>query len=111
MTTEPDGLAADDVEPSPTREIAEQAQRALKESLAVAERGLIDAARVAERVIKESVDVIRSQAKACSGPASETVDDAQRYLVERIKERPVTATFAGLGIGLILGLMMSSRGK
>ena len=40
-----------------------------------------------------------------------TVDDAQRYVVERVKERPVTAALAGLGLGFLLGVLLSSRGK
>ena len=40
---------------------------------------------------------------------TQQIDEAQKYVVERIKERPVVATLAGLGVGLLLGLMMASR--
>jgi ElaB/YqjD/DUF883 family membrane-anchored ribosome-binding protein len=89
----------------------ETAQRALKESLAAAERRLTEAAKTAERVIKDSIEAIKAQTQAYSGPASQTVDEAQRYVVERVKERPVTATLAGLGVGFLLGLLLSSRGR
>jgi ElaB/YqjD/DUF883 family membrane-anchored ribosome-binding protein len=89
----------------------DQAQRALKDSLAVAERRLLDAAKTAEKVIKDSVEAIRAQTQAYAGPAGQTVDEAQRYVVERVKERPVTATLAGLGIGFLLGLLLSSRAR
>jgi len=89
----------------------ENAQRALRDSLAVAERRLSDAAKTAERVIKDSIETIRSQTQAYSGPAGQTVEEAQRYVVERVKERPVTATLAGLGVGFLLGLLLSSRGR
>ena len=89
----------------------ENAQRALKDSLAVAERRLSEAAKTAERVIKDGVDAIKAQTQVYSGPAGQTVDEAQRYIVERVKERPVTATLAGLGVGFLLGLLLSSRGR
>jgi ElaB/YqjD/DUF883 family membrane-anchored ribosome-binding protein len=87
------------------------AQRALKDSLAAAERRLSEAARTAERVIKDSIEAIKAQTQAYSGPASQTVDEAQRFVVERVKERPVTATLAGVGVGFLLGLLLSSRGR
>ena len=89
----------------------ENAQRALKESLAVAERRLSEAAKTAERAIRDGLEAIKAQTHAYSGPAGQTVDEAQRYLVERVKERPVTATLAGLGVGFLLGLLLSSRGR
>jgi ElaB/YqjD/DUF883 family membrane-anchored ribosome-binding protein len=89
----------------------ENAQRALKDSLALAERRLSELAKTAERVVKDGIETIKAQTQAYSGPASQTVDEAQRYVVERVKERPVTATLAGLGVGFLLGLMLSSRGR
>jgi ElaB/YqjD/DUF883 family membrane-anchored ribosome-binding protein len=87
------------------------AQHALRESLTAAERRLTEAAKTAERVIRDSIEAIKAQTQAYSGPASQTVDEAQRYVVERVKERPVTATLAGLGVGFLLGLLLSSRGR
>lgn len=89
----------------------DSAQRALRDSLAAAERRLSEAAKTAERVIKDSIETIKAQTQAYSGPAGQTVDEAQRYVVERVKERPVTATLAGLGVGFLLGLLLSSRGR
>jgi ElaB/YqjD/DUF883 family membrane-anchored ribosome-binding protein len=83
----------------------------LKEALAGAEKLLADAARTAEKAIKDGVEALKAQTKAYSGPAGQTVDDAQRYVIERVKERPVTAALAGLGVGFLLGVLLSSRGK
>ena len=96
---------------SSTDDGVDAAQRAVKDALAAAERGLTDAAKRVERVIKDGMDALRAQTSAYSGPASQTVDDAQRYVIERVKERPVTATLAGLGVGVLIGLLLSSRGK
>lgn len=89
----------------------DHAQRALKETLATAERRLSEAANSAERAIRHGIETLRVQTRAYAGPAGQSVDDAQRYMIERVKERPVTATLAGLGVGLLLGLLLSSRGK
>jgi len=43
--------------------------------------------------------------------AGQQVDEAQRYLTERVKERPMTAVLAGVGIGLVLGLLLSNRSQ
>ncbi len=78
----------------------DRTQRILKEALAAA-----------ERVIKESVRTVREQTDVYAGPAGERVDEAQRYLVRRVNERPLTATLAGLGVGVLIGLLLASRGK
>lgn len=86
-------------------------QRALRDALTAAERGLTEAAKAAERVIKDSMEALRAQTRAYSGPAAESFEEAQRYVVRRVKDRPVTATLAGLGVGFLLGILLSSRGK
>ena len=43
--------------------------------------------------------------------AGEHFDEAQRYVVARVRERPLTATLAGLGVGLLLGLLLANRSK
>ena len=112
MSAEPLNTDADRIESTVSQdEAAEAGQRAFKEALATAEKLLADAARMAEKAFKEGVEALKAQTKAYSGPASQTVDDAQRYVIERVKERPVTAALAGLGVGFLLGVLLSSRGK
>ncbi len=65
----------------------------------------------AERLLLDGIQTIRAQAKAYSDDPARTVDKAQRFVVERVRERPVTAALAGLGVGFLLGLLLSSRGK
>lgn len=91
-------------------------QKAFEEAVAAAERAITEAARRAERVfrdtdkaLRESLDKWREQAKTYGGTAGQSVDDAQKYVFERVKERPVTATVAGLGVGLLLGLLLANR--
>lgn len=91
--------------------VADQGQQALKEAIAAAERTITEAARALERAAREAIDMLRSQTKSYTGNAGQHVDEAQRYITERVKERPMTATLAGLGVGFVLGLLLSNRSK
>ena len=86
-------------------------QRAFADAISAAERTFSEAAKTAERTFREGVEALRSQTKVYGEEAGQRMDEAQRYVLERVKERPVTATLAGLGVGLLLGLLLSNRNK
>ena len=86
-------------------------QKAFTEAVSAAERTLAEATKTAERVFREGLDTLRSQTRTYTDVAGQQVDEAQRYVLERVKERPMTATLAGLGVGVLLGLLLSSRSK
>jgi ElaB/YqjD/DUF883 family membrane-anchored ribosome-binding protein len=86
-------------------------QRAFAEAISAAERTFADAAKTAEKVFRDGVESLRSHGKVYGEEAGQRMDEAQRYVLERVKERPVTATLAGLGVGLLLGLLLSNRNK
>lgn len=99
---------------------AEQAKAALKSAAKSAERSFVDAADQArerlteaaartEAAVREGIETLRAQSRAYTDTAGEQFDIAQRYVVDRVKERPVTATLAGIGVGLLLGLLLASR--
>lgn len=91
--------------------VAEHSQKAFADAIRAAERSLGEAAKTAERVLREGVETLRAQTRVYGETAGQQVEDAQRYVVERVKERPMTATLAGLGVGLLLGLLLSNRSK
>jgi ElaB/YqjD/DUF883 family membrane-anchored ribosome-binding protein len=93
------------------RDAAAKARQAVSEGISIAEEVVREILRSAERVAKDAGAAIHSRSRGCSGPAKESLDDARRYLVERVKERPVTATLAGLGLGVLIGVLLSSRAK
>ena len=70
---------------------------------AEAQRSFGEAAKKFEKVVSEGLEQIRAQ--------SRTYADAQRYVVERVKERPLVATGAALGVGLLIGLLLASGRK
>jgi ElaB/YqjD/DUF883 family membrane-anchored ribosome-binding protein len=41
--------------------------------------------------------------------AAERLDEAQRYVVERVQERPVQSTAIALGVGVLIGLLLAGR--
>ncbi len=90
---------------------ADHGQRAFTDAVSAGERALSDAVRTAERVFKDGVETLRAQTRAYTDNAGQHVDEAQRYVMDRVKERPVTATLTGLGVGLLLGLLLSHRSK
>jgi len=87
----------------------EISQKRLNETIDAAERGIREAARRVERAVRDGVETIRDQAGPYREQATQQFDDAQKYVLERVKERPLTATLAGLGVGLLLGLLLASR--
>jgi ElaB/YqjD/DUF883 family membrane-anchored ribosome-binding protein len=90
---------------------AEKGQSALNEAVAAAQQTIAEAAKAAERALKDGAETLRIQTKAYRESASQQFDGAQRYVVEQVKERPVTAALTGLGVGLLLGLLLSNRNK
>jgi len=81
----------------------------LEHRAANAKAVLGDAARRAERALHDGVETVRARSRVYVDAAGHQLDTAQKYVVERVKERPVTAMAAGLGVGLLLGMLLSGR--
>jgi ElaB/YqjD/DUF883 family membrane-anchored ribosome-binding protein len=60
----------------------------------------------AQNVAHETMQALRSNAKPYVDTAGERLDQAERYLVEKVQKQPLTAIAAALGAGLILGLLL-----
>ena len=67
-----------------------------------------DAAKRFEKVVSEGLDQIRAQSRTYADNAGEHLDEAQRYVVERVKEKPLVAAGAALGVGLLVGILLAS---
>lgn len=68
-------------------------------------------ARTAQKALAEGVDQLRHQSKDVADQAGEQIDTARLYMVERVHERPITATLAALGAGFVLGLLFAGSRK
>jgi ElaB/YqjD/DUF883 family membrane-anchored ribosome-binding protein len=86
----------------------EKGRQTLQEALAHAEQTISDTVKAAERALREGLEKLREQSKPLADNAGQQIDDAQRYVTERVKERPITAVLAGVGMGLVLGLLLSN---
>ena len=90
---------------------AESAQARLNEAIDLADRNFREYARRFEQLMRDGAEQLRSRAEPYRESASQQIDEAQKYVVERIRERPVVATLAGLGAGLLIGLLLANRSE
>jgi ElaB/YqjD/DUF883 family membrane-anchored ribosome-binding protein len=88
---------------------ADAAQQRLNDAIDLADRNFREAAKRIEQAVRDGVEQLRTRAGPYGESASQQIDEAQKYVVERIKERPVIATLTGLGVGLLLGLLMAAN--
>jgi ElaB/YqjD/DUF883 family membrane-anchored ribosome-binding protein len=72
-----------------------------------AEKNINDMTERAQRTIQEGLETLRVQARAYADTAGDSIDVAQRYVAEKVQERPLTATFAALGVGVLIGVLLS----
>ena len=89
----------------------DQGKQTLQDALAQAERTISDAVKAVEGAFRDGVEKLREQSKPITDNAGQQFDEAQRYVSERVKDRPVTAVLAGVGVGVVLGLLLSNRSQ
>jgi ElaB/YqjD/DUF883 family membrane-anchored ribosome-binding protein len=66
-----------------------------------------EAVRARAEKLRDTADELRGRARDYYDDASEHLDTAQRYIVERVQERPVASTLAAVGVGVLIGLVLS----
>lgn len=76
---------------------------------AATERTVQELARRAERAIHEGIESLRSQSRGYADTAADRFDTAQRYVVDRVHEKPLTSTLTALGVGILVGMILSGR--
>ncbi len=91
-----------------TAKEAKGAADAASKLITDAQRTFGDTAKRLEKTMQESIEQLRAQSRVYAESAGEHLDDAQRYVSDRVKERPLAATGAALGIGVLIGLLLSS---
>jgi ElaB/YqjD/DUF883 family membrane-anchored ribosome-binding protein len=84
--------------------IAEKADTKITE---LARRAEVAAQR-AEEILHDGVETLRVQSRAYADQAAEQIERAQQVVSERVRERPITGLMAAAGVGLLLGLILSS---
>lgn len=72
-----------------------------------AEKKINDLTERAQRTINEGLETLRVQARAYADTAGDSIDVAQKYMTEKVQERPLTATFTALGVGVLIGILLA----
>ncbi len=61
----------------------------------------------ASRVAQDAYETFRSNARPYVDDAGDRWAVAERYLVDRVQKQPLTTTFAVLGVGVLVGLILA----
>jgi ElaB/YqjD/DUF883 family membrane-anchored ribosome-binding protein len=95
--------------PMPASEQIDQAATRADKAILEAEKRLTALVERAEKSIQEGLEVLRANTRVYADNAGQQIDEAQKYLTERVVERPLTSTFAALGVGIFIGLLLGGR--
>lgn len=79
---------------------------AADETVQQAEKNFRDLADRIEKLVKDGLETLRAQSRTYAESAGERIETAQQYVTEHVQERPLTATFTALGVGVLIGLML-----
>ena len=84
-------------------ETADRVDKTLKD----AEKQLNDLTEQARKTIQEGLETVRSRPADLCRHRRRLIDVAQKYVSEKVQERPLTATFAALGVGVLIGMLLA----
>lgn len=73
-----------------------------------AQKAVTDAARRIEAVVQQGLEQVRAQSRVYADVAGEQLDEASRVASEQIRARPLAATGAALGLGVLIGMLLAS---
>ena len=73
-----------------------------------AQRAITDAAKRIEAVVQQGLEQVRAQSRVYADVAGEQLDEASRLASEQIRARPLAATGAALGLGVLIGMLLAS---
>ena len=92
-----------------TTEDAEVANDSAAKISADAQKAIADAAKRIEAVVQQGLEQVRAQSRVYADVAGDQLDEASRIASEQIRARPLAATGAALGIGVLIGMLLASR--
>lgn len=70
------------------------------------EKSIREFATRAEQAARESAEELRRQAQEYYEEGRHRLEEAQKILVERVKEKPVESALVTFGIGVVVGLLL-----
>jgi hypothetical protein len=82
---------------------------AFSEWIGAIERAFPALAKTAARLFRYGVEEFRDQTSRNAHDVTAHLEEGALYIAKRVRRRPATYTFAGMGVGLFLGLLLSAR--
>jgi len=95
--------------PLTTEDVAEVANDTAAKISADAQKAIADAAKRIEAAVQQGLEQVRAQSRVYADAATDQLDEASRIASEQIRARPLAATGAALGIGVLIGMLLASR--
>lgn len=74
-----------------------------------AQKAIAEAVKRIESAVQQGLEQLRSQSRVYADVAGEQLDEATRLASEQIRARPLAATGAALGVGVLIGMLLASR--
>lgn len=91
-----------------TDDAAAAAETAVAKLTAEAQRTIADAAKRIDAAVQEGLVQLRAQSRVYADRAGEGLDEAQQYVTEQVRARPLAALGAALGVGVLIGMLLGS---
>lgn len=88
---------------------AEVANDTAAKITADAQKAISEAIKRIESAVQQGLEQLRSQSRVYADVAGEQIDEASRIASEQIRARPLAATGAALGVGVLIGMLLASR--
>ena len=76
-----------------------------------AQKAIAEAAKRIEAAVQQGLEQLRAQSRVYADVAGEQLDEATRVASEQIRARPLAATGAALGVGVLIGLLLASASR
>ena len=90
-------------------DVADTATATAAKISADAQKTVAEAAKRIEAAVQQGLEQMRAQSRVYADVAGEQLDEASRLASEQIRARPLAATGLALGVGVLIGLLLSSR--
>lgn len=74
----------------------------------VGEAALADLINRVEAVFRDGLKALGAQSKPLIDNAEDQLEAAQKAVSDQVRNRPLTATAVALGVGVVLGLLLST---
>jgi ElaB/YqjD/DUF883 family membrane-anchored ribosome-binding protein len=87
----------------------EEASQIAADVVAQTEKSLADIAKRVEAAIREGLADLKERSRDYADVAGDQLETAQRYVVDRVQERPLTVTLAAVSVGVLLGYLLAGR--